>query len=101
MFDIIALGMSYALSEALSETCDGSIGPILVLYQHVVACLLHTIFACKSVTLFNTLRQRQNGCHFAGDIFKFMFLYENFRISKKISVKFVPKGPINNNPALV
>ena len=29
------------------------------------------------------------------------FLNENVRISIKISLKFVPKGPINNNPALV
>ena len=30
-----------------------------------------------------------------------IFLKENVRISIKISLKFVPKGPINNNPALV
>ena len=30
-----------------------------------------------------------------------IFLNENVRISIKISLKFVPKGPINNNPALV
>ena len=30
-----------------------------------------------------------------------IFLNENIRISIKISLKFVPKGPINNNPALV
>ena len=29
------------------------------------------------------------------------FMNENVRISIKISLKFVPKGPINNNPALV
>ena len=33
--------------------------------------------------------------------FKCIFLNENVRISIKISLKFVPKGPINNNPALV
>ena len=26
---------------------------------------------------FNTLSSRQNGCHFADDIFKCIFLYEN------------------------
>ena len=31
----------------------------------------------------------------------FSFLNENVRISIKISLKFVPKGPINNNPSLV
>ena len=51
--------------------------------------------------LINTLRPRQNGRHFPDNIFKFIFLFENFRISNKISLKFVPKGPINNIPALV
>ena len=41
------------------------------------------------------------GHRFADDTFKSIFLNENFRISIKISLKFVPKGPINNNPALV
>ena len=50
---------------------------------------------------FNTLRPRQNGRHFADDTFKPIFLNENIRISIKISLKFVLKGPINNIPALV
>ena len=49
----------------------------------------------------NTLRPRQNGCRFADDTFKCIFLNENVRISIKISLKFVSKGPINNNPVLV
>ena len=47
------------------------------------------------------LRPRQNGRRFADDTFKCSFLNENVRILIKISLKFVPKGPINNNPALV
>ena len=43
----------------------------------------------------NTLRQRQNGCHFA-DIFKCFFLNENFRISNKLSLKYVAQGLIAN-----
>ena len=50
---------------------------------------------------FNTLRPRQNGRPFADDIFKCIFLNENVWIPIKISLKFVPKGPINNIPALV
>ena len=49
----------------------------------------------------NTLRPRQNGRHFADDIFKCIFLNENAWISINISLKFVPNGPINNIPALV
>ena len=51
--------------------------------------------------LLNTLRQRRNEQHFADDIFKRIFFNENAWISIKISLKFVPKGPINNIPALV
>ena len=49
----------------------------------------------------NTLRLRQNGCYFADDIFKCNFLTENISISIKISLKFVPRCPINNIPVLV
>ena len=51
--------------------------------------------------LINTLRPRQNGRHFPDDIFKCIFLNENVWIPNKISLKFVPKGSINNIPALV
>ena len=51
--------------------------------------------------LFNTSRPRQDGRHFADDIFKCIFMNENVWIPIKISLKFVPKGPINNIPALV
>ena len=48
-----------------------------------------------------TLRPRQNGCHFADGIFKCIFLNKNVWISINISLTFVPKGQINNIPALV
>ena len=50
---------------------------------------------------FNTLRPRQNGRHSADDIITCIFLNKNIWILIKISLKFVPKGPINNIPALV
>ena len=49
----------------------------------------------------NSLRSRQNIRHFAHNVFKCNFLNENVWIPIKISLKFVPKGPINNIPALV
>ena len=49
----------------------------------------------------NTLRPRQNRRHFADAIFKCIFLNENVWLPIKISLKFVPQGPINNIPALV
>ena len=51
---------------------------------------------CNYNNLFNTLRPRQNGSNF-----KRIFMNENIWIPIKISLKFVPKGPINNIPALV
>ena len=59
-------------------------------------CSLVHIWGC-----INTLRPRQNGRHFADDTFKRIFMNENVRISINISLKFVPKGLINNIPALV
>ena len=50
---------------------------------------------------FNTLGPRQNGRRFTDDIFKCIYLNENVWIPIKISLKFVPKAPINNVLALV
>ena len=55
----------------------------------------------KSHESINTLRLRQNDHHFPNDIFKCIFVNENISISIKISLKFVPKGPVNNISALV
>ena len=46
------------------------------------------------------MRPRQNGPYFADDTFKRIFLNESIGISIKISLKIVPKGPIDNIPAL-
>ena len=51
----------------------------------------------KILPWFNTLRPRQDGRHFPDNIFKCIFLNENV----SISLKFVPKSPINNTPAMV
>ena len=61
----------------------------------IIICQYHLIYKI------NILRLRQNGDRFADNAFKRIFLNENVRISIKISLKFVPKGPIYNNPALV
>ena len=58
----------------------------------LVTLYIHTV---------NTLRPRQNGRHFADDIFKCIFLNENVWIPTKMSMNFVPKCPIDNIPALV
>ena len=43
----------------------------------------------------------QNGRHFADDVFKCIFVNEKFGILIHISLKYVSKGPIDNNSALV
>ena len=54
-----------------------------------------------NVIAVNSSPPGQNGRHFAGDIFRRIFMNEKFCILIKISLEFVPKGPIDNNPALV
>ena len=60
-----------------------------------MSCLL------SASTRLNTATPRQNARHFADDIFKCIFLNENVWISIIISLKFVPRGQINNIQALV
>ena len=48
-----------------------------------------------------TLKPRQNGRHFPDDILKLIFLNKKLWTSIKLSLKFVPRGPNNNIPALV
>ena len=47
------------------------------------------------------LRPRHNGRNFQDEIFKSIFFDENVKISTRMSLTFVPKGSINNNPAWV
>ena len=50
---------------------------------------------------FNSFPPGQNGCRFTDDIFRGIVVNEKCGILMEISLKFVPKGPIDNNPALV
>ena len=68
--------------------------------QHMVDKLQSWIWHSNWGRLVNTLRPRENGRHFP-DILKCIFLNEKVWISIKISLKFVPRGPINNVPTLV
>ena len=60
----------------------------------------HTIAASDKPPI-STLRPRQNGRHFADDIFFCIFLNKNVWIPIRILMKFVSKGPINIIPALI
>ena len=50
--------------------------------------------------MLNTLRPRQNDRQFTDNLFKCIFVSENVWILIKISLKFDPRRPINNIPAL-
>ena len=63
-----------------------------------LVCPEYSGFSTRGI---NTLRPGRNEQHFTDNIFKRIFFNENVWISIKISLKFVPKGPINNIPALV
>ena len=64
--------------------------------------IFHPFGACwYTYVCINTLRQRQDGRHFADYIFKCIFLNENVWTPIEISQTFVPKGPVNNIPAFV
>ena len=74
-----------------------------IIWKHTSAKLSHLslgIVLSWAMQL-NTLRPRQDGRYFADDVLKCIFLNENMWISLKIPLKFAPKGPINNIPALV
>ena len=56
---------------------------------------------CSTMFPLNSLRPRLKRRPLADHIFKCIFFNENVWSLIKISLKFVPKGPINNIPALV
>ena len=70
----------------------------VIMYSFVTKSIYWSTWSSQ---LFNTLRSGQDERHFADDIFKCIFLNENVRIPIKTSLKFVPKGSINNIPVLV
>ena len=49
---------------------------------------------------FNLSPPGQNGQYFTDGIYRAIFVNEKFCILIKISLKFVPKGAIDNNQAL-
>ena len=53
------------------------------------------------ITVLSSFLPGQNDRHFTDDIFRCIFVNEKFCNFIKISLKFVPMGPIDNHPALV
>ena len=94
--------MRLLLNMSTSNTikCIWNCNVLLPLKIIDMECINSTI-STYDLRMINTLRPRQNGSHFADDIFKCIFLNENVWFRIKISLKFVPKGPINIIPSLV
>ena len=71
---------------------------------HVI-CILYLKstggFPAKRVFMLKVCPCHDRDCHFSADIFKCIFLNRNAWTSIKISLKFVPKGLINNILALL
>ena len=61
----------------------------------------YTVYLTIDNPSLNSLRPRQNDRRSADDTYNRIFLNENIEILIKISLKFVPEGPINNILALV
>ena len=67
---------------------------------HIIGPLWREFVIDRTIP-FNLLRPRQNGRPFPDDILKWIFVNKNAWISISISLKFVPRGPINNIPTLI
>ena len=66
------------------------------IYSIIYAYMIHV-----TPVFLNILRLRRDGRHFPDDIFECIFLNENVWTLIKISLKFIPKGPVNDIPVLV
>ena len=64
-------------------------------------CMMVHVHAVIRPKWVNSSPPGQDGRHFSDDMFRYIFVNEKFHIVIKISLMFVPKGPIDNTPALV
>ena len=92
-------GLNVSIHDSLSLNINTNCSAVFSFQVGILWPECSGYFCVKDI--FNTLRPRQNGLLFADGIFKCIFMYENIWISIKISLKFGPKGPINNIPALI
>ena len=78
--------------------------PCTVWYKciFVIPCVyVLSSFTLTILCTINSLRPRQNGCHFPDNIFKYISFNENIWLSDDISLKWVPQGLIDNLSLLV
>ena len=102
LYSLIKLCAKLWLDRAgVSDSGSHFVNMILqrLVYVKVIRSLF--IWVVTNHPCLNILGPGQNAHHFAEDISKCIFLNEFVWIPIKVSLKFVPKGPINNIPAMV
>ena len=106
---------AFSFNNVPSKMSSGKCGPfcpglnvLIAIYRGYGLHLMgKMIDQCRSVHPFvniiciYTLRPRQDGWHFADNIFRCIFLNENFCITIWISLKLVLEGLFDNKSALV
>ena len=90
---------STVINTGMHSKNNGQMDALLNTFSLTCFELTPLDISCVS-TRINSSPPAQNGRLFADDIFRCIFVNEKFCILIKIS-KFVPNGPIDNNPALV
>ena len=98
--------LSFSNHQSIPEITQSVVLQAAVLIQVFTASPEYKGFSLNSIRWyfwqnFHMLRPRQNGRHFPDDIFKGIFWNENVWVLNNISLRFVPRRPINNNPTLV
>ena len=91
-------GLTPTRRQAIIWTNDGKCTDAYMWRLYKMAAIPKMAFSNASSQL---IYPRQIGDLFADVIFTYIFMNEKFCISIQISLKFVPKGPINNKSALV
>ena len=105
----INVNLKTQLPKLYAHTNLSSSIDMIYIYEYIYIYIhinwpLHTYIVFEHMSMYThaiSVRPKQDGRHFPDDIFKSIFLNENVWISIKISLKFVPRGPLNNIPALV
>ena len=59
------------------------------------------VIRCSRLISINSSLPGQNVRHFADDILKDIFVNEKLRVVNRISLKFVPKGPIDYKSSII
>ena len=103
------LELDFRVVTSLTSQWGALLSPPLPLFSPLLWDIRGTHITTRSYTKADILVSRwlnwsppgQYGRHFADDIFRCIFMNEKICILIKISLKFLPKGPIAKNPALV